>query len=294
MYQRIVITGASGGLGQVLFQALSRSHTVLGTCFQHPAPALQVLDLRNRQAAVELFSAFKPDLIINTVAWTDVDGCEQDFARAFDLNVETAVSVRLAAQATGARVLHISTNDIFSGQEPLCTEQITPHPINVYSQTKYMAEQVFADLPGVLILRFTFLSWWATGKTAFARWLVESLRKGHHVGLFTDQYNAPLYVGTLLEWLEQLWGLEGVYHLASERRSRWDAGMAIARGLNLDTTLIGEASVHQSVLPAPRPVDVSLSAAKLTADTGLQTTSAAEVQTLLAHLPQDLRELLSA
>ena len=157
-----------------------------------------------------------------------------------------------------------------------------------------MAEQVFADLPGVLILRFTFLSWWATGKTAFARWLVESLSKGQHVGLFTDQYNAPLYVGTLLEWLDQLWGLEGVYHLASERRSRWDAGMAIAQELNLDTTLIREASVHQSVLPAPRPVDVSLSAAKLTADTGLQTTFAVEVQKLLAHLPQDLRDLLSA
>jgi dTDP-4-dehydrorhamnose reductase len=288
MYQRILITGASGGLGHVLFAALSERYQVLGTCLHHPAPALQSLDLRDRAAVLAVCKTFKPDLIINTVAWTDVDGCEQDFARAFDLNVATAVSVRLAAQATGAKVMHISTNDIFSGTQPLWDETQVPQPLNVYARTKYMAEQVLSDLPGVLMLRFTFLSWWATGKTAFARWLVESLCQRQSVGLFTDQYNAPIYVGTLLEWLEQLWELEGVYHLASERRSRWDAGMAIAQGLGLDTRLVREASVHHSVLPAPRPVDVSLSAARLAAATGLQTTFAHEVQKLISHLPADL------
>ncbi|PIQ24440.1 hypothetical protein COW36_24630 [bacterium (Candidatus Blackallbacteria) CG17_big_fil_post_rev_8_21_14_2_50_48_46] len=289
MYERILITGASGGLGGVLFQSLKERYTVLGTCFQHPGSELTVLDLRDISATLSLCERFQPDLIINTVAWTDVDGCERDYRVAFEKNVQTALAVRLATEACEAKLIHISTNDIFSGAQGHYSESDLPEPINHYSRTKYLAEQVVQDLPRALILRFTFLSWWATGKTSFARWLVESLQRGKEVRLFQDQFNAPLYVGTLLEWLEQLWTLEGVYHLASERRSRWDAGMALAQALNLNTDLILPGSFKTSDLPAPRPADVSLSAEKLLRETGLKTSLAQEIAKMVRAVPEDLR-----
>lgn len=290
MYQRILITGASGGLGQVLYRSLKQAgKTVLGTYLHHPQPQLYPLDLRDRQAIQRLCQTFQPDLLINTVAWTDVDGCEQNFEKAFDLNVLTTLSIRLAAEASGTKVLHISTNDIFSGQTGHYSESAPPLPMNHYARTKYMAEQILADLPSVLILRFTFLSWWASGKTTFARWLVQSLHNQQEVQLLTDQFNSPIYVETLADWLPQLWHLHGVYHLASERRSRWQTGMAIAQGLELNTQLIKPTSIHTLRLRAPRPADVSLQADKLFQATGLKTSFETEIRKLIQALPPELR-----
>lgn len=289
MYEKILIMGASGGLGQVLYRSLQRDGKhVLGTYLNHPQADLHPLDLRDRQATLRLCQEFQPDLLINTVAWTDVDGCERDYEQAFELNVLTTLSARLAAEASGAKLLHISTNDIFSGQAGAYQETDQPNPINHYARTKYIAEQILSDLPSVLILRFTFLSWWASGKTAFARWLVQSLQNQQPIKLFVDQFNAPVFVETLGEWLQQLWHLTGIYHLASERRSRWETGMAIAQGLGLNTHLIQPASLQVFNLPAPRPSDVSLRADKLSQATGLQTDFAAEIEKLLQAIPAEL------
>jgi dTDP-4-dehydrorhamnose reductase len=290
MVQRILITGASGGLGQVLFNSLKTRYDVLGTYFQNPQPNLTKLDLRDNQATLALAADFKPDLILNTVAWTDVDGCERDFRQAFALNIETALSLRLAIVAQACKLVHISTNDIFSGEDGLYTEIDPPQPLNSYARTKYIAEQLFMDLPEVLILRFTFLSWWTAGKTSFSRWLVQSLQQGQSVKLFKDQYNAPLYVDTLVEWLESLWHLNGVYHLASQRRSRLETGLALAQALNLNTGLIEAVSIHDSHLFAPRPQDVSLKADKIKQATGLNAIFETEIAKLAAALPDDLRQ----
>jgi len=290
MVQRILIAGASGGLGKTLYHALHKRYEVLGTCFLHTQPHLQTLDLRDAEATQKLLTEFKPDLLINTVAWTDVDGCERDLRQAFALNLETALSIRLALENQNCKLIHISTNDIFSGSEGPFTEDDRPDPVNIYARTKYMAEQLFADLPTALILRFTFLSWWTSGKTSFSRWLVQSLLQGQSVKLFKDQYNAPLYVGTLVEWLEQLWHLQGVYHLGSERRSRLETGLALAQAFNLNTDLIEAVSVHDSHLYAPRPLDVSLSAEKLRLETGLSASFNTEIAKLAAALPDDLKE----
>jgi len=289
MVQRILIAGASGGLGNTLYQALHKRYEVLGTCFQHTMPHFQTLDLRDFEATNKLLADFQPDLLINTVAWTDVDGCERDLRQAFGLNLETALSIRLAVAAQNCKLIHISTNDLFSGLQSLSNEEDRPQPVNVYARTKYMAEQLFADLPNALILRFTFLSWWTSGKTSFSRWLVQSLQQGQTIKLFKDQYNAPLYVGTLVEWLEQLWHLQGVYHLGSERRSRLDTGLALAQALNLNTDLIEAVSVHDSHLYAPRPLDVSLSSEKLKQATGLSAHFDTEIAKLAAALPADLQ-----
>lgn len=290
MVKRILIAGASGGLGNTLFKALNQDYEVLGTCYQHSQPHLRRLDLRDADATEQLLAEFQPDLLINTVAWTDVDGCEKDLRQAFKLNLESALSLRLAIAAHPCKLIHISTNDIFSGGPGPFDENDPPAPINTYARTKYMAEQLLSDLPEVLILRFTFLSWWTSGKTSFSRWLVQSLQTGQHIKLFKDQYNSPLYVGTLVEWIKQLWHLKGVYHLGSERRSRLETGLALAQALNLDTSLIAPVSVQDSHLYAPRPQDVSLSAEKLAHETGLKTTFNAEIAKLAAALPPDLKQ----
>ncbi len=288
MKRKIILTGASGGLGSALMAKLSQHHDVLGLCHANPAPGLKELDLREPAAIQKLAKEFQPEIILHTVGLTDVDRCDRDLEAALDINTRSTLHARLAAEAVGARIIHISTNDVFSGEQGLYREQDIPLPVNFYSQTKYMAEQMLYGYQKSLILRFTILSWYASGKTTFAAWLVKSLRAGKPVSLYGDQYNSPLYVETLAEWIEALFDANGLYHLGSERWSRWQTGMAIAQAFNLDTSLIQKTSAVLAHTPAPRPLDVSLDCSKLKADWGLTTTALAEVKRLADAIPDHL------
>ncbi len=288
MTKRILLTGASGGLGSALYQAWKDKYTVLGLAYQHAAEDQQVIDLVQPLAIAELVKSWQPDLIVHTVGLTDVDRCDREPALAMDINVQTTLNVRLAAEAIGCKVIHISTNDVFGGQTGLYTEQDSPQPINFYSHSKLMAEKMFYGYENSLILRFTILSWYASAKKAFARWLVESLRSGQSVRLFQNQFNSPLYVSTLAEWIEALFEAKGIYHLGSERHSRYASGLALAQAMGLDTSLIIPGRVEDVVFDAPRPLDVSLNCERVNADWGLQTSLEAEIQKMLITCPADL------
>lgn len=285
MSRRILLTGASGGLGQALFQHLAPRHDVLGLAHSHPTPQLQSLDLRQPEPIVRLARDFRPDLILHTVGLTDVDLCDRDLEKALDINTRTTLHARLAAEAVGCKIVHISTNDVFSGAEGMYREEDIALPVNMYSHTKLMAERMLYGYANALILRFTILSWYASGKTTFAAWLRQSLSAGRRVGLYTDQFNSPLYVSTLSAWIEALFDATGVYHLGSERRSRWAAGVALAEALGLDTGLIDQTLASAAAVLAPRPLDVSLDCDKVARDYGLKTRFDQEIAKMIADTP---------
>lgn len=288
MKKRILLTGASGGLGSALYQAWQDKYTLLGLAYQHVSPGLKAIDLVQVRPIADLVKSWQPDLIVHTVGLTDVDRCDREPALAMEINVRTTLNVRLAAEAIGCKVIHISTNDVFGGQTGMYTELDRPEPINFYSETKLMAEKMFYGYANHLILRFTILSWYASGKKTFARWLVESLRAGQPVRLFQDQFNSPLYVSTLADWIEALFDAKGIYHLGSERYSRYDAGFALAQAMGLDTSLIVPGRVADLTFDAPRPLDVSLSCERVKADWGLQTSLDREIGQILKDCPSDL------
>lgn len=287
--RRILVTGASGGLGAELMRHWQGRHTVHGLCFQHSHPGLESIDLREPEAILHCVQRFQPELIVHTVGLTNVDQCEQDLRLALDVNTRSTLHVRLAAESLGCGLIHISTNDVFAGTQGLYREDDPALPLNWYSKTKLMAEEMLYGYPNSLILRFTLLSWYASGKTSFARWLCESLRAGRAVALFADQFNSPLYVGTLAHWIERLFDARGIYHLGSERQSRLETGRQLAAAMGLPVELIAPGWVAQAPLTAARPRDVSLDCQRVALDWGLQSTVAQEVAALVADCPPDLR-----
>lgn len=281
MKKTLLITGASGGLGQALKQHFEKRFQVIGLCFQQNLPGLIRCDLRQPEAIAELVQAIKPDYIIHTVALTDVDRCESDLAMAFVLNARSTLHVRLAAEALQCPLIHVSTNDVFDGSRGMYTESDPTQPINFYAKSKVMAEELLYHYPQSLILRFTFLSWYASGKQTFASWIVNCLRQNKAITLFQDQFYSPLDISTAAEWIERLLDARGVYHLGSERRSRYQTALAIAEGLQLNTDLIQAGWSHQVKSKAPRPADVSLDCSKVKREHGLSTAFADEIAKLV-------------
>lgn len=283
---KVLITGASGGLGQAIFEHFQPRYATTGLCHTQLNSGHLPIDLTEPGPIAELLGDLRPEVVINTVALTDVDGCDRDFKRALLLNVHTALHVRQAAEAVGAKLVHISTNDVFSGEQGMYRETDLPQPVNMYAWTKYMAEQMFYRNSQALILRMTILSWFVSGKTAFSCWLVKSLEQGQSVSLLTDQFNSPLYVGTVARWLEQMLDLSGVWHLGSERFSRYASGYRLAEKLGLDTSLILPGKMEQLAYYAPRPRDVSLDCSRIAQAKGLSSSLEAELDALIAEKPR--------
>lgn len=282
---KVLLTGASGALGSRLQPVLqARGYTVQAWCYQaQGGPSWLQVDLRDAEAVKHHFQHFRPDILIHTAALTDVDACERFPEAAFALNVSGTLHLRQAIGTQPVKVVHVSTNDVFDGTVGQYTEADTPNPMNVYARTKYLAEQVWQDLPGALVVRATFLAPHMRGKTGFFAWVQAAVLAQRSLSVVTDQWNAPLSVGTLSEWLVQLLPTEGLCHLASERLSRYEQAMHIAQALGQDPALIQPCTRQDlaQVWRAPRPADVSLQQNLQARRQGLVTTFAQEVQQLL-------------
>jgi len=160
MALRVAITGAAGQLGRELVRSLSvGGNDVL-------ALARPGFDLTDEHALAGL-TAWRPNLVINSAAWTDVDGCARNPDRAMRLNGVAAGDVARAAAEAGALVVQISTNEVFDGTlgRPY-VEEDDPNPINPYGASKLAGERLAAaSNPRHLIVRTAWL--FGAGRTNF-------------------------------------------------------------------------------------------------------------------------------
>ncbi|MBI4161830.1 MAG: SDR family oxidoreductase [Acidobacteria bacterium] len=249
---KVFVTGLSGGLGREFLP-----YGVAGCSGSRRVGDFPVADLTRPGAAESILAEVRPDVVIHTVGWVDVDACEADPERAAAVNFQTLLHVRRCADRLGFRIVFISTNDVFRGSRGRYREEDRPDPVNVYAMTKAAAETLLR--PEDLIVRAALLAWNCNGKVSFVRWLVEALERGESPSLFRDQYTSPVTVTTLARLiLERFLGERGILHVGTERRSRFEVGRGIAAALGLPAARIRPGALAAHRFLAPRPRDVSL------------------------------------
>ncbi len=194
----------------------------------------------------------KPDVVVHAATLTDVDKCELNKELAWKVNVEGTKNIVEAAKATGSFLIYISTDYVFGGENGRYKETQAPNPINYYGLTKLKAEEIVKTQKEYFIARPSVIygSTPAAGKVNFALWLIETLRKGEHVKIVTDQWNTPTLNTNLaemtLEVIERR--LTGIYHLCGATRvSRFEFAEQIADVFNLDKGLIDRFRLHNSL-----------------------------------------------
>lgn len=267
---KLLITGASGLYGSKLARlALAKGIEVYSSDIQ----SLSVygnfvkLDISGREAVEESFKAIKPDVVVHAATLTDVDKCETNKELAWKVNVDGTKNIAEAAKSAGSFLIYISTDYVFSGEKGSYKETEVPDPINYYGLTKLKAEEIVQTQPEYFIARPSVIygSTPAAGKVNFALWLIETLRKGEHVKIVTDQWNTPTLNSNLaemtLEVIERR--LTGIYHLCGATRvSRFEFAEKIADTFSLDKSLIDKVLSSQFTWPAKRPMDSSLDTSK--------------------------------
>jgi dTDP-4-dehydrorhamnose reductase len=142
------------------------------------------------------------------------------------IELGTAHVARAAAEI-GARMVHLSTDVLFGGDEAPYLESDPPRPIHAYGRAKANAEAIVAGYENHVIVR-TSLIYGMLEPGHGARWLMETLRQGEPVTLFTDQWRNPIWVQTLCDALLELATLPfaGILHVAGRQAlTRADFGL---------------------------------------------------------------------
>lgn len=212
---RIVVTGAKGMLGSDLVEVLAEGHQVIGV-------DIEDFDLSEVQAIDSLIS-FRPDLIIHTAAYTDVDGCELDPQKAYRVNALGTRHVAEACKVLDIPMVYISTDYIFDGKkrEPY-TESDAPNPINIYGRSKLEGEHfVNSTLRHFYIVR----SAWLYGRhgRSFVKTILQKAQRGETLKVVDDQVGSPTYSRDLAKAIACLVkGTPfGTYHLTNSGSCSW-------------------------------------------------------------------------
>ena len=147
---KIIVTGSKGQLGTEIIKQLREGKSEIGPIPEKLLNAtviavdLPELDISNYKAVDDYIRRFKPDVIINCAAYTNVDGCEVNHDAAYKANALGPRNLAQAAEKMGARLVHVSTDYVFSGKEnggiPQ-DEACLPNPISAYGSTKLVGEK---------------------------------------------------------------------------------------------------------------------------------------------------------
>ena len=268
---KLFITGISGLLGLNLALQTKDDFTVSGAFHSQPVslPGCETvpLDVTSPQEVDGALGSLRPDLIIHTVAMTDVDRCESNPTLAQELNQVAARNVARSAAAIGARLVHISTDHLFSGTNPWTTESESPTPVNVYARTKFEGEtSVREACPDALIVRTNFFGWGTSVRTSFSDWVLGRLRDGQDLNMFSDAYFTPVLINDMVDLILKLVDHEatGVINIGgADRISKYGFALELAREFGYSADRITPVSMDTIDLNAVRPKDMSFSSQKI-------------------------------
>ena len=277
--KRILIIGASGMLGQRCAKFYSESGNARVLCasidetIRFPNAEYVLFDMTKHGEVKELITGFKPDVIINASAYTNVDLSETERDLAWSINVKGVEYIAEFAAIAGAHFIHISTDYVFDGAKGPYSEIDTPSPINYYGQTKLDSEQA-VRLSGAIstIVRTNVLyGIIPSGRLDFVRWVVESLRAQKQIRIVTDQYNNPTFIDDLVSGIDAIIRNKnyGLYNLSGiELLNRYDFTLRIAKVFDLNTSNVIPIITPDLNQPAPRPLRGGLIIKKAQAELG--------------------------
>lgn len=223
-------------------------------------------DIFNVDDVVRLVNEVKPNKIIHTEEVQSIEYCEENRQDSMEFNTRGTRFIAEAAQKTGVKMVLISTAHIFDGRKEggLYTENDKINPLNVYGETKLMAEVHTDKVPGFLIVRMGELYGNYPGN--FADYVLMNLKFGEKVELASDMYFSPIYIEDAVEAVKLLAknDMGGFYNVAGpERISHYEFGRRIAKKIGFSEDLIVPFSVKEAAPKARLALDTSLDISKI-------------------------------
>jgi len=269
---KVLITGGTGLLGWWLAKVFHDKGFEVHTTYHSKQPSgledivWHRMVLEDNQSVSRVMNKVKPRIIVHSAAYTDVDGCELDRAKAYRVNyLGTKMLVSMSKDVDF--FVYISTDYVFDGERGMYREDDVPNPVNYYGLTKFLGEIAVENvLEGKsCIVRVSGLYGYSpTGKKNFGIIALEKLLRNEQVMAFYDQRLSPTYVRFLAQAITKIVEkrMTGILHVAGERVSRYEFALRLTEILGVSKNLVKPVSMNEVKLVARRPRDSSLDTSK--------------------------------
>lgn len=265
---KVVIAGANGNLGKLCLTRFRQRPDceVIGLS----RAEMDLSDSASIRAALDSIGPF--DLLLNCAAWTDVDACETDPAKANQINGHAVGVMGACAANRGARMIHVSTDYVFDGRKPSpYTEDDATSALSAYGASKLLGEaELLAASSAHLAVRVSWLFGASTG--GFPLWVIRQALKLEALSVVADKWGSPTSVTDAADALDHLAfdcpQAAGLLHVCNSGSTSWlgwgQCALDHAReaGLALKTVRLGETTMEQlaakAAWKAQRPVQSAL------------------------------------
>jgi dTDP-4-dehydrorhamnose reductase len=270
---KTLVIGASGLVGSRILARFGEG--ARGTYCSHARPGLRLVDITDADTVNMEIETLRPAVIVLAAAYTHVDGCEQNPARSYDVNVAGTRNVARAAARRGARLIFLSSDYVFDGAHgPYALDEI-PAPINVYGHHKLEAERIVeSELESYAIIRSCNIYGFDADGKNFVMAVYRNGVSGTPMRVPVDQWGNPTYADDLVEAVARAGTLRtsGIFHVAGPDyvdRLSWARRAAAAFGL--DASYIEGVPTSELGQPARRPLRAGLDSRASTSMLGIAT-----------------------
>lgn len=288
--QRVLVTGANGMVGKLFVERLAAmpDYDVLATARQpsfvgDASCGYTQIDLTETRRLTELIHNFGPNTVVNLAAMTNVDQCEVERDGCWRINADAVGQMARACRRVGSRMVQVSTDFVFDGENPLYSETDVPRAVNFYAKSKIAGENAVRDAGvdawAVARPAVVFAARTPSGRGNIALWVREELMAGRTIKVFTDQWRTPTYAPDFAEGLERLvrFGKTGVFNMTGrEYLSVNQFAHVIADAFDLDSSLIQESTAADFQQTARRPPRTGLITLKAETEIGFRPRSLTE------------------
>lgn len=234
--QTIWIAGAAGRLGRELEKLLEKNndYKVIAT-----DKDVDVTDMHAVNQAVDIY---RPTVVINCASIADTQYCESNMVEAFKVNALGARNLASASRRVNAKMIQLSTDDVFVGNASsfAFTEFDVPIPATVYGKSKLAGENYVRELnPKHLIIRSSWV--YGLGSGDFFNQVIENAKSNKEMEVPVDKISSPTSARTLSRFIVSLIEKSeyGIYHASCEGMcSRYEFAKAILETMGMDTSLV--------------------------------------------------------
>lgn len=216
---KILVTGANGMLAQEVKKQLKEGNELICT-------DVDDLDITNEEQVMKYITDLKPDYIINCAAYTAVDKAEVAGEIVERINADGPKNLAKAAKASGATLVHISTDYVFGGNlslDKVYSEDDTKEPVTAYGITKLHGEEkIKENCDKYYIFRTAWL--YGKGGNNFVKTMTKLGQERDELNVVSDQHGSPTYAVDLASIIKQSINKKipyGIYHATNEGYTTW-------------------------------------------------------------------------
>ena len=264
---KVLITGSNGLLGQKLVDLYKSNSSVelIATARgadRYPDKSgytYASLDITQKNEVDEVIDRYKPEVVINTAAMTNVDACESEKEACDALNIHAVEFLVEACNRNQTHLVHVSTDFIFDGTHGPLSEEERPNPLSYYGWSKMRAEEIVQSSAKSWAIARTVLVYGIVSdmsRSNIVLWAKGALESGKSINVVSDQFRTP----TLAEDLAQGCALiaaqkaSGIFNISGKNfMSVYDLVVQVADFWNLDKSLLHLSSSEGIKQPAKRP-----------------------------------------